>query len=256
MTCGESENCMSQDISKILKKWKFGGNTDFVVRKICGVDGRPKIQMRVELGLFQMETEGRPDGLKPNGFNSYLEYYGSLEEKLMEVDGLSAEDYRLLMQEGIQYYYRYLCLMKLGEYDGVIRDTERNLRLFSFVRRTAKDHADIWVFDQYRPYVIMMRSQAKALLFSKKVRIHEALDCLQGDIEEIRRFYREYSLDSEAEQSVEISMIERLKEHIEQLLPPTLEEQLKLAVAQERYEDAARLRDLIQKRRKVREQFL
>ena len=41
------------------------------------------------------------------------------------------------MREGVQYYHRYLAAFHLQRYDLVVRDTERNLRLFAFVVRHA-----------------------------------------------------------------------------------------------------------------------
>ena len=50
----------NKDISGIIRDWEYQpGQTS--ARKIRGKDGKEKIQMRVELGLLQMETQGRPD---------------------------------------------------------------------------------------------------------------------------------------------------------------------------------------------------
>ncbi len=65
-----------------------------------------------------------------------------------------------LMREGVQYYHRYLAAFHLQRFDLVARDTTRNLRLFAFVVRHAADRRDQVQFDQYRPYVTMMRSRA------------------------------------------------------------------------------------------------
>jgi len=43
-----------------------------MVRTLKGKDGMPKIQLRVDLGLLQMNAEGRPDGKKPFGHESLL----------------------------------------------------------------------------------------------------------------------------------------------------------------------------------------
>ena len=45
------------------------------VRVITGEDGSEKIQMRIDLGLIQMEINGRPDGERPEGFESLLDVY-------------------------------------------------------------------------------------------------------------------------------------------------------------------------------------
>jgi len=157
---------MDTDIRNILKTWSYSSDEeDLKARKIVGDDGKPKIQMRVELGITQMEFTGKPDGSTPHGFESYLEYYENLAKRKGPDFKLNKENCMILMREGIQYYYRYLSLMKLNEYEGVIRDTSRNLRLFSFVKENAENMSDRWSFEQYRPYVIMIKSQAKALRF-------------------------------------------------------------------------------------------
>ena len=65
---------MSKDITSILAGWEFDPD-ELQVRIVAGDDGRDKIQMRIDLGLIQMELAGRPDGLSPAGFESLLELY-------------------------------------------------------------------------------------------------------------------------------------------------------------------------------------
>src|SRR5262245_37546884 len=64
----------SKDIGPLLKGWDYEPGT-INVRKINGADGSPKLQMRLDLGLLQMELTGRPDGAKPHGHDSLLEYF-------------------------------------------------------------------------------------------------------------------------------------------------------------------------------------
>src|SRR3954451_20735596 len=66
----------SKDITPLLKGWDYEPGT-INVRKINGADGHPKLQMRLDLGLIQMEMNGRPDGARPHGFDSLLEYFES-----------------------------------------------------------------------------------------------------------------------------------------------------------------------------------
>ena len=51
----------SKDITPVLKGWDYEAGT-INVRKVSGLDGSPKLQMRLDLGLLQMEMSGRPDG--------------------------------------------------------------------------------------------------------------------------------------------------------------------------------------------------
>lgn len=65
---------MSKDITTILAGWDFNPD-ELQVRIIAGDDGRERIQTRVDLGVLQMELAGRPDGQKPHGFESLLDFY-------------------------------------------------------------------------------------------------------------------------------------------------------------------------------------
>src|SRR6266550_1226716 len=61
----------SKDLSPMLKGWDFEPGT-INVRKIYGLDGQPNVQTRLELGILQMELNGRPDGTRPHGHESLL----------------------------------------------------------------------------------------------------------------------------------------------------------------------------------------
>ena len=149
---------MSQDIRPALAGWDFEPER-VQVRIISAEDGTEKIQMRIDLGLIQMEIDGRPDGERPQGFESLLELYETgVGESVAtgETFSLRAEDCALLMREGIQYYHRYVAAFQLERYDLVEREHARNLRLFAFVARYAARQRDRMEFEQYRPYVQLM----------------------------------------------------------------------------------------------------
>src|SRR5438128_12080595 len=65
---------MNFDISHILDKWEYHPG-QVVVRKFIGKEGQEKIQLRVDLGLLQMNAQGRPDGKRPFGHESLYEYH-------------------------------------------------------------------------------------------------------------------------------------------------------------------------------------
>src|SRR5688572_14536548 len=68
----------AKDITPVLQGGGYEAGA-INVRKVAGRDGREKLQMRLDLGLLQMEVHGRPDGRRPHGRESYLEYF---EEQL------------------------------------------------------------------------------------------------------------------------------------------------------------------------------
>ena len=117
---------MSLDLNDLLRDWPHEPG-QIKVRKILGSDGHEKIQLRIDLGLIQMETTGRPDGQKPHGFESLLAYHQSLakekEQSGEETYVLTPEEVAELQQEGIQYYHRYISFFQLNDFAAVIRDT-------------------------------------------------------------------------------------------------------------------------------------
>ena len=249
---------MNKDIGLILNGWPYNSN-EVTVRKIVGLDGRDKIQMRLDLGVLQMELDGRPDGERPKGHESLLEWQESRRERHSARHGedngednrfaLSDEDCSDLKQEAMQYYYRYLSLFHLGDYDLVIRDTERNLRAFDFIRENAEEDSDRFSLEQFRPYVLMMNTRAQACLQLEDNEFTLALDLIDDGIERIEEFLREVGREDLVESCREINFLEEWKERIRNNRPLSLEEklrdELRLAVESENYERAAQLRDQI-----------
>ncbi len=242
---------MSKDITPILDGWEYDPD-DIQVRIIRGDDGRDKIQMRSDLGLIQMETTGRPDAQRPAGFESLLDAYESRSQAGEEfaLDSAACAD---LMREGLQYYHRYLASFHLQKYDWVVNDTARNLRLFAFVVRHATRQRDKLQFDQYRPYVTMMHTRAAAAQLLARHDHDGALVEVDQGIAAIRRFLDEYDRANQEAECMELGFLLRWRREIESERPKgpieRLEQQLQLAVALEDYEEAARIRDQLQRLR-------
>jgi len=248
---GVGDLSLSLDISGVLADWDFQPD-DLQVRLIVGDDGRDRIQMRVDLGVLQMECDGRPDGRRPFGFESLLEHHEDRRREAVE----TGDDFTIdppacagLMREGLQYYHRYLAAFHLQLYDMVARDTERNLRLFTFVSRYAARNRDKIEFDQYRPYVTMMNVRALALKAQGRGEARSALERIDEGIRRIREFLHEYNQADRESECAELNFLLRWRADVDRELPKEplvrLEDELKVAVSRESYEDAARLRDEI-----------
>jgi UvrB/uvrC motif len=240
---------MTKDITPILAGWDHDPD-DLQVRIVAGVDGRDKFQMRIDLGLIQMELDGRPDGRRIGDHESLLD---SLEADCRAASSggepfkLESETCAALMREGLQYYHRYLAAFHLQRYDLVVRDTERNLRLFAFVVRHAARQRDKLQFDQYRPYVTMMHTRAVTAQALARDDYSTALTAIDAGIAQIRAFLHEYDQSEHEADCFELSFLVRLRREVEHERPigprERLEQQLALAVAREDYEEAARIRD-------------
>jgi hypothetical protein len=244
---------VGKDITPILAGWDHDPD-ELQVRIIPGDDGRDKLQTRVELGLLQMELDGRPDGRRPHECESLLDYH---EERARRAGGryeLEHADCVELLREGVQYYHRYVALFHLQRYDLVARDTARNLRLFAFVVRHAVDERDKLQFDQFRPYVTMMHARALGLQAQARGDDRAALARIDEGIAGIRAFLREYGQEEEG-RCQELGFLLRWRREVERSRTrgplERLEEQLDLAVAREEFEEAARLRDQIRRLREA-----
>src|SRR6202023_400891 len=168
---------MSLDLNTILRDWPHEPGS-IKVRKVVGLDGREKLQLRIDLGVLQMEMIGRPDGQRPHGSESLLAYHqlrAAHAEGRGDSYALSPEQCAELQQEGIQYYHRYLRLFQINDYAGVVRDTQRNLDLFDFVVAHTDREEVSWNLQQFRPYVLMMHTRAKASILLAQGKFAEAM---------------------------------------------------------------------------------
>jgi hypothetical protein len=243
---------MSLDIGQTLRDWPYEPG-QITVRKISGNDGREKIQLRLDLGLLQMETTGRPDGARPHGRESLLSYY---EQKLQDHKDAHGTDegFKLdesacetLRAEGVMYYHRYLAEFVLEDFAAVESDTSRNLRLLDFFNAYATEESDQRAMEQYRSYIVMMNSRARAQLALRDNRPRAALAIVNLGIERIREFYKQYGQDELTSRTGEVAVLRAFAKEIEGRIPVDplrkLKKDLAKALHDERYEDAAQIRD-------------
>lgn len=253
---------MSKDISPILGGWPHEPGK-VSVRKVRGDDGSVKIQLRVDLGVLQMQSEGRPDGVRPHGCESLFDYHRQQVERMGRGGKEPEEGYllderqcELLRAEATQYYYRYLSEFVLEEYEAVARDTSRNLKLLEFMAEHAQDEADQVAMEQYRPYILMMNARAKAQMALADNRPRLARTYVRQALVRLKRFYHRFGSSDTYRGSSEVVALEALQREIEGRIPidpmTRLKKQLEKAVQEERYEEAARLRDVMDKAQKRR----
>ncbi len=244
---------MDFDISHLLDQWEYQPG-QVVVRRFKAKDGREKIQLRVDLGLLQMNAEGRPDGKRPFGYSSLYEYYQArLYKHVAGHQGsdagfrLKAEDCAKLQLEALQYHHRYICLLQLEDYAGVIRDAERNLAVFDFVEKHAESGELAWSLRQFQPQLLMILTRARGSQAMAAEEFDLAIRLVEEGLEEIRKFYREHATAEAAEQSGEVVSLQDWLEEIRARRPLTrrerLERALRDAVKSEDYERAAQVRD-------------
>src|SRR5262249_9127905 len=142
------------DLRNLLQSWPYDPEKD--ARILKGEDGREVLQVRTPMGIEQYEMDGRPDGQRPHGMESALEFHlGKLQAvkaagREAEFD-LNQRECSELFNEGTLYYFRYVRLFQLKDWARTIRDTARNLRAFDFVHRYARREQDQQFLEKWRP---------------------------------------------------------------------------------------------------------
>jgi hypothetical protein len=150
------------DIDRILQEWPFQPG-EVLARRVKAADGRQVLQMRVDMGVLQLETDGRPDGQHPGGAETYYDYL--IAEAIREGDTfqLSPEQCIEADREFVQFYHRRICWLALREYRRAARDADHSLAFMDFVRKVSADEDWTVSHEQYRPFVMFHRVQAGAL---------------------------------------------------------------------------------------------
>ena len=139
--------------------------------------------------------------------------------------------------------------MQLNDYASVVRDTERNLAVFDFVRKHAENEDLAWSLQQFKPQLLMVHTRARAgeSLTVKDYQI--AIGQIEEGIAQIREFYREHSRPELLDHSGEVNYLRSWLEEISAQRPLSkrekLEQALHEAVNNEDYEKAAQMRDAL-----------
>ncbi|TWU03134.1 UvrB/UvrC motif-containing protein [Neorhodopirellula pilleata] len=235
-------------LDDLLKRWAFDPAT-LNVRMIKGKDDRDVLQMRVDMGILQLETTGRPDGEKISGSDSYLEH--------LQLRRLNDPDYELterdcneIDREFMQFYHRRICWLRLQFYHRAVTDADHTLRLMDLCEEMSDDPEWTSTHEQYRPFVLFHRTQAEALGELEENTPEEAIQAINRGLDVLRVFFVKHDAEEHFDEDELIVRLIDLRESLrnEYSVGQTLRERLDQAVQQEQYELAAKLRDELTRR--------
>jgi len=239
------------DLQQTLQDWPYEPDK-ISVRKILGTDDAVRVQMRVELGILQMEAEGRPDGARPFGCTSVLDYHQERLVKHQERNGtvlgfgLTRPECQALRVEASLYYRRYIAYFVLEEFENVLRDTQHSLAIFDLCREHSIDPEDRMALEEFRPYVLMMNARAQAYRAMEEGQTASALAHVNRGILDIKAHF-DRDGKPEASNCEEVKILRALGKELRGRLPAdsamVTRKALRDAIEQERFEEAARLRD-------------
>jgi hypothetical protein len=248
---------MRRDIDEALHGWPYepDPNEAMVAREIRARDGRSVLQIRVELGIMQLEVEGRPDGVRPHSFPTFLDYLRHRASARSSAQGggknpwsMSAEHCVEADREFVQFYKRRIAWLTLQRYDKALQDAEHSLALADFVRKHASDPEYVALHERSRGLVLLHKTQATAALAIERNKPEESVDAIREGIDRLIEHQQAIATDpDDAPNELYIEQLRAIEREIRKdyAVEKTLREQLDEAVAEEDYELAARLRDQI-----------
>lgn len=239
-----------KDIESLLEDWPYGSG-EAHARLITGRDGNERVQVRLELGVLQMHADGRPDGQRPHGEETLLDYVRQNLGHVVELLGddatfkLSRKTCQELRREAVLFYHRYMSCFALKEYERVKRDTAHNLAILDMLKRHAEDKIDRESMEEFRPFVLMMCTKAEAHLLLEEGYVGEAEQLVQRSIHRLLGMSRRHG----ARVASEIASLRDFAREFPPVRGPVraerLEQRLREAVEREDFEQAAELRDKI-----------
>lgn len=236
-----------EHLDSILNEWPFDTNR-LNVRELNGADGRELLQMRIDLGILQLETKGRPDGERPGGQSSYLAH---LQSRADDADfTLSDDDCREVDREFVQYYHRRICWLRLQRYPDAVKDADHTLALMDFCREHSDDEQWVMAHEQYRPFVLMHRTQAAAMAELEETGLDEAVEQVDQGLNRLKDFFVDFEMEEHFEEDEIVVQLREFRDALCEQFDDTYElrQALEKAIAKEEYERAAELRDEIQRK--------
>lgn len=240
---------MNQDIDYILRGWDFKPGI-VQARMVQARDGRQVIQMRADLGVLQLETQGRPDGAQPHGHDTYLSYLRE-QAQLAQRTTMSEEQAQEADREFLQFYHRRICWLALRQYSRAMADADHTLAFMDFVKEHSPSEDYAQAHEQYRGFVLFQRTQAAAAYQVEKENPESAIDEIRQGLDGLRDFFAEFEMEEQMEEDGMVQHLRKVETSLrsEYDIGATLQEQLERAVADEDYEKAALLRDKLKHRR-------
>lgn len=243
------------NLDALLARWPYAPG-QVSARRSHGADGRPVVQLRIDLGVLQMEVSGRPDGSRPEGFPTLLE---ALRAEVSDGGECDLDEDRCVEvdREFLQFYHRRVAWLALRRFEEAVADADHTLALMDVTGDHADDSDWVDLHEQYRPFVLFHRTQAAALAALQASDAEAAVLEIDGGLAKLQEVADDWSDDQGLELPAGEEPRNDLEDFVDKLgelrasilseydLGASLADQLAEAVAHEQYELAAELRDRI-----------
>jgi len=225
---------MNADLTHLLRDFPFeAGRVN--ARLVRGDDGRELLQIRVELGILQMECSGRPDGSQ-----------SALEPLLgagRALDGVQTATLRL---ELVQFQQRAVAFLAVADAKRALADAETVLRGTELIVRYGLPLDREWA-ESARFSVLVLRTRCAAAACTSAGLPREAARAIESGLAEMRDAAERVGIAEGFDALGDVLALKALRDSLVPQLPPAqraeLEARLRAAIIAENYELAAILRD-------------
>ena len=181
-----------QTFDRILESLNLDAERPVSVLQI--EDGREVVVVQPNaFTISRIYATGRPDGMRPHGVDSYYDYFFARLREYEEQHGtregfqLESEEWETLFEESFHRYTRYLLFAGIKRWEDVQHDTATNLAVTNLARECAPSEI-AWRSYQYKGYMLMMHSIAKAELSLQEDDTATALQHIDTGIQQIGEF--------------------------------------------------------------------
>ncbi|MSR69314.1 MAG: hypothetical protein EXS17_03090 [Phycisphaerales bacterium] len=238
----ESTPDWQDDLTPILGRWEFSKSAP-QLRFLVGIGDVVRIQIRLEAGLLQFEVDGRPDGSRPQGCESWFDYW-SCRPECISWEGVGA-----LLAEVALYHQRAVAFMLLDDFASCTRDCERNIAAIAFVHQRAAPGADTAACQTQQVAAVLLRTRAAASVCVRLRDTHGALAAIDRGLAALHRPVGQPGqlVGSPESDSPESALLRSMRDALVPKLPSSqrvdLETRLRSALRLENYELAVILRN-------------
>lgn len=254
---------MTLDLDDLITGWNCPTG-ELRARAVGGRDGARLLQLRVDLGVLQMFTAGRPDGERYQDSPTVRAY---IARALQNRQRPAEEHWRALERELLQFNYRRMAFSAAAEraldegreskarrfMRGALGDIRTCLAILRLLGRCGRHDQDL--HPSMRPTLLFDSARLRAQLRVVEGRYEEAVEVADTGAARLEQLltdlgYEQEQREGDAGLRYLRTMSLRLRHNYG--ITHTLREQLDEAIEREDFEEAARLRDELAQREQRR----
>lgn len=232
---------MQDDLARLLEGFPYEPGR-VVARLVRCADGRTVLQVRLELGVLQMETSGRPDG-RPS----------LVEDPAPAPAGRWSPDFAAAVRlEVVQFEQRAVAFLAVGEPVAAVCDAEAALARLELLAGHGPEEEGEWAIAR-RFSVLVLRTRAASAAAIRDARPRDAAGAIDTGLALLREAAAEAGIGDAFEKLADVRALRAMRDSLLPALPPAeraeLEARIRAAIARENYELAAILRDELRRLR-------